>query len=119
MVVRKNVLFQKLFSQTDQLPVVLPNFYQAVCRNNELRCNNLMINLLKKFLNRWLFETIQLAKQNEFKRLYRMATIVMASFMTVFFKCSTFLDFEFTPRGGTIVDIKVFLLSTIIAIPTV
>ena len=43
-----------------------------------------MINLLKKFLNRWLFETLQLAKQNEFKRLYRMATIVMASFMTYF-----------------------------------
>ena len=90
MVVQKNLLFQKLFSQTGQLPARIPflptpeycdTFHISVII---LFYNNLMINLLKKFLNRWLFETLQLAKRNEFKRLYRMATIVMASFMTYF-----------------------------------
>ena len=86
MVVQKNLLFQKLFSQTGLLPAHIrfspsDKYCHTFCTYYFI-FNNLMINLLKKFLNRWLFETLQLAKQNEFKRLYRMASIVMASFMT-------------------------------------
>ena len=95
MVVQKNLLFQKLFSQTSLLPAHIQfspsyKYCQKFCVNYFI-FNNLMINLLKKFLNRWLFETLQLAKQNEFKRLYGMATIVMASFMTFLI----FKDFRF------------------------
>ena len=95
MVVQKNLLFQKLFSQTGLLPAHIrfspsDKYCHTFCINYFI-FNNLMINLLKKFLNRWLFETLQLAKRNEFKRLYRMATIVMASFMTFLI----FKDFRF------------------------